>query len=623
MANRQSRDPGTFRNIQSRAQIGGVPSFAVDTGDAFRALARVGTTLSGQLDPLIKKAAVREGELAGLSAGERGAVSYLQARNAEQAAPTQGKRRPSRGQVNASPVIRNMIVAAAQKYGQDPAALLKIAQLESTFNPGAKNPDSSAGGLFQFIDSTASQYGLADRFDPAQASDAGARLLRDNRAHLVKALGREPGIGELYLAHQQGAGGAAKLLSNPNAKAVDIVGEKAVRLNGGKTSMTAAEFAGLWLTKAGDEPGKVQHGLPTLNTRPLALRNDGTISGEAYDRSARSAYFWRLSEGLITDLGNAYDDFGDDPAAFGDRVEEIRARYLQDPNLQDPELREKFLQTFERQTRAYRTNVASRMETRQAQEEKAAANGALDARERDMERQAFALGANPAGDQILADQIGTAHNQIDAAVEAGTISAAAGVQRKEQVILKAVRGRVRGTFEALDTPAQKEQFALSLLEDWQKGEGPLSELGYDQVKALSQSLYRDARALANQQDAEARIQKAKLKDLLADDIASIEATGQPIDLEAEGFAEDMVIAALSPTEFADWQEKRDRAGSLYDAVSDLETLPAEEIEKRLEGPEPEPGQPGFGNQQAVLNAAERRARTVLEERANDPARAVD
>jgi hypothetical protein len=148
--------------------------------------------------------------------------------------------------------IRQVVSDAAARYGVDPNALLTIAWIESRGNPNAKNPNSSAGGLFQFIDSTARGYGLSNKFDPAQAADAAARLARDNSQALEGVLGRKPTAGELYLAHQQGIGGATKLLSNPNAKAVDLVGADAVRLNGGSSNMTAGDFAMLWMKKAGD-----------------------------------------------------------------------------------------------------------------------------------------------------------------------------------------------------------------------------------------------------------------------------------------------------------------------------------------------------------------------------------
>lgn len=149
-----------------------------------------------------------------------------------------------------APNVIDALTRAGQKHGIDPQILQTIAQIESGGNPNAKNPNSSAGGLFQFIDSTAQQYGLQNKFDPYESADAGARLLRDNANQLRGVLGREPTAGELYLAHQQGGGGAAKLLSNPNARAVDIVGRDAVRLNGGDENMTAQEFANRWIGKA-------------------------------------------------------------------------------------------------------------------------------------------------------------------------------------------------------------------------------------------------------------------------------------------------------------------------------------------------------------------------------------
>ena len=141
--------------------------------------------------------------------------------------------------------------AYERRYGLPQGYLARTAQIESSGNPRAQNPNSSAGGLFQFIDRTARQYGLQDRFDPEQATDAAARLARDNANILRRALGRDPTAAELYLAHQQGGGGAAKLLSNANAPASSIVGDAAVRLNAGDRNMTGRQFADLWLNKFG------------------------------------------------------------------------------------------------------------------------------------------------------------------------------------------------------------------------------------------------------------------------------------------------------------------------------------------------------------------------------------
>lgn len=146
--------------------------------------------------------------------------------------------------------IRNIIAQAAQRYGVNPNAMNAIAYLESGLDPAARNPRSSAGGLFQQIDANAADYGVENRFDPAQSAEGAAKFARDNANVLRRVLGREPTTGELYLAHQQGPGGATRLLRDPNARAVDVVGAEAVRLNGGDENMTAGEFANLWINKA-------------------------------------------------------------------------------------------------------------------------------------------------------------------------------------------------------------------------------------------------------------------------------------------------------------------------------------------------------------------------------------
>lgn len=139
--------------------------------------------------------------------------------------------------------------AIEKQYGLPSGYLSQTAQIESGMDPNAKNPNSSAEGLFQFIDATASNYGLTNKRDPAASTDAAARLAKDNAAQLRNVLGREPTAGELYLAHQQGGAGASRLLSNPNALASAIVGADAVRLNGGSENMTAGEFANKWTSR--------------------------------------------------------------------------------------------------------------------------------------------------------------------------------------------------------------------------------------------------------------------------------------------------------------------------------------------------------------------------------------
>lgn len=150
-------------------------------------------------------------------------------------------------------------IAAAPATPDEKETLRRVAMLESRGDAGAVNPRSGAAGAFQFMPATARQYGLADPHDVTASTNAALRLMRDNGLVLSQVLGRQPQPWELYLAHQQGAAGAAALLARPNESAVRVLTDvyegnadmarKAVTWNGGRDRMTAGQFAQLWQTK--------------------------------------------------------------------------------------------------------------------------------------------------------------------------------------------------------------------------------------------------------------------------------------------------------------------------------------------------------------------------------------
>lgn len=69
-----------------------------------------------------------------------------------------------------------------------PAA--ELVARESSFNPNAKNPQSTAAGLFQFLDGTRKNYGgnSVDWSDPYQQAVAGLKYIKDRYGDPVKAL---------------------------------------------------------------------------------------------------------------------------------------------------------------------------------------------------------------------------------------------------------------------------------------------------------------------------------------------------------------------------------------------------------------------------------------------------
>jgi hypothetical protein len=136
-----------------------------------------------------------------------------------------------------------------QRYGVSGSYLQRTWQIEASgsFNP----PDSSTGasGPFQFTKVTARDVGLNNPHDFTQSADAAAKLAADNKILLHQSLGRSPTDAELYIAHQQGAQGAALLLENPNVRAGDLVGDKAIRVNGGDPNAPARDFTAMWTAK--------------------------------------------------------------------------------------------------------------------------------------------------------------------------------------------------------------------------------------------------------------------------------------------------------------------------------------------------------------------------------------
>jgi hypothetical protein len=155
---------------------------------------------------------------------------------------------------------------AAESTGVGFEVLAAKAAIESGFRPSAQAPSSSARGLFQFIDQTwldavrrhGAAHGLAQeagaitriasgrltvaepaerarilalRDDPEISARLGAEHLKDVSEALAPVLGRKPDVGELYLGHFLGTGGAAKLLravaNEPGRAASDLLPEAA------------------------------------------------------------------------------------------------------------------------------------------------------------------------------------------------------------------------------------------------------------------------------------------------------------------------------------------------------------------------------------------------------------
>lgn len=87
--------------------------------------------------------------------------------------------------------VRGAVEKAAKEAGLPgiTPALDRLIQKESSWNPKAKNPTSTAHGLFQFLDSTRKNYGIQGRTeDPYVQAKAGLKYIKDRYGTVEAAL---------------------------------------------------------------------------------------------------------------------------------------------------------------------------------------------------------------------------------------------------------------------------------------------------------------------------------------------------------------------------------------------------------------------------------------------------
>lgn len=227
--------------VSEQAAIGGVAGAAMGGGVN---LARGADAKQEQNDPSVKAPPGPLQAAAAIGAATVGATP--------QAADAGASKPPQYGGARA------LIADAAQRNGVDPQTALVIASIETggRFNADAKNPKSSAGGMFQFMDATRKAFPevTPEQWqDPQVQAEYGAKFIAQTNQRLSQQLGRAPTTGEAYMGHLLGSFGASSLLkADPNMPVQDVVAQydpkraaEIVRLNGMK-GLTAGEAVAKW-----------------------------------------------------------------------------------------------------------------------------------------------------------------------------------------------------------------------------------------------------------------------------------------------------------------------------------------------------------------------------------------
>lgn len=351
--------------------------------------------------------------------------------------------------------------------------------------------------------------------------------------------------------------------------------------------------------------------------KPLALRRDGTIRGEAHDRAALAAAGWRDDLALSTGIAQAYDEAGGDPAALDTRLRELHASFTQGVN--DDKRLEAFNKVFEERSITYRMKAQADAEARAESELKATGRAALDSQIGEFGKQLYMLGANPNGEAIAASLMKQGVTAIEAAVADGVISPAEGARLQGEYGNAAVTARLQGVFDALPDARSRMAFAEGLKDTWTQDKGAFGKLDEPQVDALQARLAAKARHELSGVERASRTEQNAIRQAVKDDLASIMETGEPL---ASGLTFEDVQATLGEADAVKWQEDRNYARAFHGQTGDMGELTAEQIADRVVEMEPKPGQAGFERQEKLYDAVHRKATRVLQDRMRDPAQAV-
>jgi hypothetical protein len=381
-------------------------------------------------------------------------------------------------------------------FSNEGSVIDKIIGVESSGNPNAKNPNSSAAGLGQFVSGTwmdmikryrpdlmagrSSAEILNMRYDPELNRQMLVHFTNENRNYL-KEMGVAQTHGNLYLAHFLGRGDASKMLAAaPNTPVEQLLSPGVINANAsilrGKTVGQVMNWAG---KKMGGEQLSVTPGAPLPK---LDLKGDATIKGRAFDDAARSAYINKADISLRSNLDALSTKYADNPAAMQKGLNEYLDGALSE--IGDEQVRAALETTGQRLIASHTAQAARQYERVLSQEAAASFENGLFARENSLYQSARALPIDENGDAVLGQELSSAEIFID-----NSNLSPEQKGRKKRALREGVAvERLLGAFDSQATLGEKQAFVADINEAWENGDKALASIGIDAFDRLNSSL---------------------------------------------------------------------------------------------------------------------------------------
>lgn len=147
---------------------------------------------------------------------------------------------------------------------------------------------------------------------------------------------------------------------------------------------------------------------------------------------------------------------------------------------------------------------------------------------------------------------------------------------------------------------------------------------FDEVKlklTSSDKIDVESKIMSGRQRAgsEAEFKAFKMKQLVADDLASTVRTGEGVP----GLSKASILASLGPNAAQKWTEGKVDAHKIWWHTNELATVSEADMQEQLKNITPKPGSPRFERDQAVFDAVEKMFNEQIALRQQDPARSVE